>query len=231
MAKTSEKLLISKLQELRSIRPEKDWVSSTKTRVLGEDPGFYFFPYFKPALVGAAFALTLFVFAFAQNSLPGDALYSVKKISERSQALFVSQQAKPQANLQLANKRLEELSRVAEKNQTGKLSQAIDEFQVSVSQVAKNLSESSDPVRNKEIVDRMVSEAQTVSAYLGADVGGDALAELKERTNVEYVAYLISDLETRTLTESQTEILNQMKELAGQGDYLAALELYLVSQQ
>ena len=231
MVKTSEKLLISKLRELRSIKPEKDWVSSTKTRILGEDPGFFFFPYFKPALVGAAFALTLFVLGFAQNSLPGDVLYSVKKISERSQAIFVSEQARPQANLELANKRLEELARIAENNQTGKLSQAINEFQASVSQVAKNLSESSDPVKNKEIVDGIASNIQQVNAYLGADVGGQEFAELRQRTNVEYVEYLISDLETRTLTEEQTEILKQMKELAEQGEYLSALELYLLGQQ
>ncbi|MFA4998913.1 MAG: DUF5667 domain-containing protein [Candidatus Paceibacterota bacterium] len=229
MVKTSEKELISKLQELRQIKPEKDWVSLTKTRILGEDPGFYFLPFFKPALVGATFAFVLFVFGFVQNSVPGDFLYSVKKIAEKGQAIFVSDQERPQANLELAGKRLEELAKIAETNQTRKLPQAINEFQTSVSEANKSLERNADPVAVKRIVDQIEKKMQAISS-LGVVVDGEELGELIQNTDRRYAEYLISELEKNALTEEQEEILNQMKELAEEGNYSAALELYLTSQ-
>jgi len=41
---------------------------------------------------------------------------------------------------------------------------------------------------------------------------------------------MIADLENRTLTEEKEEILLQMKELAEEGKYLEALELYFTNQ-
>ena len=41
----TEKQLIGKVRKLRQIRPRKDWVFLTKKGILGEEPGFLFFPY------------------------------------------------------------------------------------------------------------------------------------------------------------------------------------------
>ena len=44
----NEKELISKIQELRQIKPNQNWVAFNKTQILGqESTGFSFFPYFK----------------------------------------------------------------------------------------------------------------------------------------------------------------------------------------
>jgi len=48
----TEKELIGKIEQLRQIKPRKDWVLSNKVSLLGKDTGFVFFPYFKPALAG-----------------------------------------------------------------------------------------------------------------------------------------------------------------------------------
>jgi hypothetical protein len=229
--KAEDKLLISRLRELRNVKPEKEWVSSAKLRILGEEEKTAFFPFFQPALVGATFALALLVFGFAQNSLPGDLLYSLKRVSEDGRMIFVSDQIREQVNLEMANKRLTELALLAEKKETGRLPQAINDFQDSIAKLATDSSDKSDPVKNKEMVDRMANEMQTVMAYLGADIGGEEFEELKERTNIEYVKYLIADMSERSLTESQQNVLKQMIQLAEQGEYLTALELYLTSQQ
>ena len=163
-------------------------------------------------------------FSFAQNSLPGDFLYPLKRISEKGQAIFVSEQDKPQAQLELANKRLEELTRIAENNQTQKLAPAITEFQQSVSQAAKDLKK---PKKiTKEIVEqtkKLVEKKEKVEA-LGVVVGEaeeleNALAQLVERE--------IKDLESQTLSEEQQEILGEIKENYQAGDYNQALEKIL----
>lgn len=235
--------LIKKLQILKDIKPRKDWVVLTKTQILGEQReqfslieslGLFFqFKLAKPAFASLIAVFILFgLFSFAQNSLPGDFLYSIKKIAERGQAVFVSEIDKPQASLELANKRLEELTKIAETNQVKKLAPAINEFQASISEAAKSLSRmeatSSDPVVIKKIVEetrKLDENKQIIEEVLGVVLGGNELQEVSDKLEVKLVKLIISDLETRTLTEEQEEILNQMKELAEQGKYQESLEL------
>jgi len=242
----TEKELIGKLRELRQIRPSKDWVVLTKNRILGQEEKIELTPFsfWKPALATVtAFGILFGIFAFAQNSLPGQPLYLIKRITEKAQAVFVSETEKPQASLELANKRLEELTKIVETNQVKNLAPAINEFQASVSEAAKNLSRidatSSDPV----VVKRFVEQAKNIekkakeAKSLGVVIEDEELEELQEASNklelgllVSVLKNMISDLENRTLTEKQEEILSQMRELAEEGEYSEALELYLINQ-
>jgi len=236
--------LIKKLQILKDIKPRKDWVVLTKTQILGEQREqfslieslrlFFQFKLAKPAFASLIAVFLLFgLFAFAQNSLPGDFLYPIKKIAERGQAVFVSKIDKPQASLNLANKRLEELTKIAETNQVKKLAPAINEFQASVSEAAKNLSRmeatSSDPAAIKKMVEgtkELGGKIQEVKS-LGVVIGEEEFDELQGVSDKLEVELLISDLEKRTLwTEEQKEILNQMKELVGEGKYSEALVMF-----
>jgi hypothetical protein len=241
--KMTEKELIKKLQILKDIKPRKDWVILTKTQILDEQREqfslieslrlFFQFKLAKPAFASLIAVFLLFgLFSFAQNSLPGDFLYSIKKIAERGQAVFVSEIDKPQANLELANKRLEELTKIAETNQVKKLAPAINEFQASISEATKSLSRmeatSSDPVAIKKMVEgtkELGGKIQEVKS-LGVVIGEEEFDELQvvsDKLEVKLFNLLISDLEKRTLTEEQEELLNEMKELAEQGKYSEAL--------
>jgi len=232
----TEKELISKLQELRQIKPNQDWAFSLKNRILAQEPTYKekvsvsFFPFFKPAF---ATLVSIFVlvglFGFSQNSLPGDLLYPVKKIVERGEALFVSEQEKPQVSLELAGKRLEELAKIAQTNQARKLPQAITEFQSSANQVAKNFSKPEEITTNPQAIQKIVElnkEKEIVEQTLATQIDTEEL----DNTYKNLAEYFIKDLSTRTLTEEQTEVLDQMKELVNQGKYSAALELYLINQ-
>jgi len=250
----TEKELIGKIRELRQIKPSKDWVVLTKTQILGEEQpvrervsiSIFRALLYKPKLVLAT-VLSLFIlfrlFSFAQNSLPGDFLYSIKKITEKCQAVFVSEVDKPQASLELANKRLEELTKIAETNQVKKLAPAINEFQASISEATKNLSKmeasSSDPVAIKKIVDRTKELGEKIQEVksLGVVIEEGKLEELQKVSDklelgllVSILKDMISDLENRTLTEKQEEILSQMRELVEKEKYSEALELYLTNQ-
>lgn len=240
--KMTEKELIAELLKLRQIKPRKDWVVLNKNLILGAEPAYRsrtsvsFFPYFKPALAGLiSIFIIVGLFGFAQNSLPGDFLYFIKRIAEKSQTVFVLEGEKPQANLELANKRLEELTKIAEANQVRKLAPAINEFQANISEAAKGLSKidatNSDPVVIKKIVEgnKKLEENKQRAKSLGVVIEGEGTAKWGEALK-KMAENLILDLEEKTLNEKKEEILSGIKELVGEERYSEALELYLTQQ-
>jgi hypothetical protein len=233
----TDKDLISQIQLLREIKPRKDWVILTKQRTLEQERivqeqisvteafSRVFFQ-FRPALIPVLVLMILVgTFGFAQISVPGDILYPVKRVGEKSQALFVPEEELPGYNLGKANKRLEELTKIAQSNQVKKLAPAISEFQANVSEAAENLKTVKDP-NVKEIITeaRKLEENKEKVESLGVAIGeteelDNALADLVERE--------IENLETGSLTEQQEELLERAKEDFEAGDYNQALEKIL----
>ena len=236
----NEAELIKKIQELKQIKTRKDWVVLTKRELFRQETVSdrdrvsvileifpWLFRHYKPALATFVFLgiLVVAAFSFAQNALPGDSLYSLKRISEEGRIAFVSEENKPKAQLELANKRLEELTKVAEAKQTQKLVPAIEEFQASISQVAKNLEK---PKKlTKGIVDqtkKLEDNKQKVEAL------GILIGETKELDNAlsQLVEREIQDLESRTLSEEKVELLRQAKEDLEAENFSTALEKILL---
>jgi vacuolar-type H+-ATPase subunit I/STV1 len=232
---------IKKIEELKKIKPRKDWVILTKKElfrgeVLTERARFsvfeifprLFHPYYKYALATIVLFGLLITGAFglSQNALPGDLLYSLKRVSEKGQAFLAPEAEKPQVQLEITNKRLEELATVAQTNQTQKLSPAINEFQASASQAAKNLQE---PQKlTKEIVQetKKIEENKTKIESLGVIIGDseeldNALSQLVDRE--------IKALEKATLTEDQAKTLAEAKIDYENNDFSAALEKILLA--
>lgn len=216
--------LIKKIKGLQEIRPRKDWASLTKSQILGtEKPVFSPFLILKPAYAGLVVVFILFgVFGVAQNSLPGDLLYSIKKITEKGQAVFVSEEQKPAFQLKLVNERLEDLTKAPVKN----LAPALNEFQANLSEAAKNLTATEKPdVKGIVKETKKLEENKQKVEALGIVVGeteelDSALSKLVEKE--------IADLEGRTLTEEQKSLLAEAKEDCQAGDYTQALEKILI---
>jgi len=145
-----EKELILKIKALRNIKPDQNWVAFNKVEILGEEPKvnwisvLEFFPgliYKHSRLAFASLIIFGFVvsaFGFAQGALPGDPIYALKRISEKTCLAFVSERDLPQAQLAFANKRLEELNTIAQTNQVKKIAPAVQEFQANISKAAKD---------------------------------------------------------------------------------------------
>jgi len=232
----TEKQLIAKIKELQQIRPSNDWVILTKKQILGDyatrPRNFWeLFPklifQYKPAFATLAILAILFgLFGFAQNSVPGDTLFSVKKITEKSQTVFISEKGQPKHNLELTNKRLDDLTKIAEANQSQKLTSAINEYQESVSKSAESLAEA----EVKEVVaeiKKLEEKTERVKS-LGIEIGeseewDDALVKIVERE--------IEGLEAGTLTEEQEEVLTEVKEDYGAENYSDALVKILILSQ
>ena len=233
----TESQLIQKIQELKKIQPRENWVVLTKKDLFREECPVLenkasildifsrlFLNYkYKPALatfvIAGIFIITALV--FAQKALPGDPLYALKRIAEKGKAVVLSQGNNPQAQLELANKRLEELAKIAETNQVRKLSPAISEFQASASQAAKGLK------APKKITKEVVEEAKKLEDNKAKIESLGVIIEDTEELNTalaELVEREIKDLESRTLTEDQQKVLETVRKSYEEENYTGALE-------
>ncbi len=227
-----EKKLLKDLKQLKKVKPRKDWALLTKREILGEKHSIFSI---EELLVGsrmilrhkAAFAslVVLLVivgsFGFAHNSVPGDMLFTFKKAGEKGAGIFASDRV--QRNFDITNKRLEELSSIAQENNIDKLAPAIEEYQASVSETAKSIREEMD---DEETAKDITKEIETLASKR---------AELEEEgveipQNASYNAVMgewlkreVEDLENRSLTEEDVVSLEQAKELIGEGKLDQAL--------
>jgi len=233
----TEKELIGKIRELRQIKPRKDWVVLTKTQILGQEetPKFELFPFFKPAYAGLFFLLLLAgLIEFSQGALPGDPLYSLKRITEKAQAVFVSKEEQPKLQLELTSKRLEELNKVADANRVKRLAPALNEFQ-KTKIVAKK--EILDSIKNKsekeaiKVVKEVAPELNKINekqnkVYLDLGIG-ESREESDQTTEKAVVEILINDAKNSTLTEEQKTDLAKVEEYYKSGDFQEAFQLFM----
>jgi hypothetical protein len=230
----TENELIFQLKQLRKIEPSQNWVLFTKKRILGEEPkkqgwlsSVLFFE-LRPAYVAVAIILIASgMFGISQNALPGDFFYPVKKIAEKGQAVFVSETQKTEFSLNSVNKRLEELNQIAKSNQTEKLAPALEEYQASLVQAAKDLTRTTSTTSDPVIIKKLAEQTQKLEENKTnlEKTYGIAGLETQEGSNpVKILAdWLIKDAEKRTLTDAQSAILNQAKKDFENNDFNGSL--------
>jgi TolA-binding protein len=236
----TEKELIGKIQGLREIKPKKEWVFLTKREILGEPeiktkaswlevfPRFFW--QYKIAFASLALIIVVvMVFGFSQNAVPGDLLFAFKKATETAQTAFISQDAQLKNRLEVANRRLEELTKIAEQNQTKKLASAIEEYQASVTQVTKITSNLKEPKEARNVapeIKKLEGNIQNLKSY-GVEIGDNKNTENIYKPVVDV---LIKDLENRTLTEAQQKLLTEAKETYQAGNYPDTLSILMQIQ-
>lgn len=203
-----EKELLKILKEFQKIKPEKDWKFLTKTKILGKEAEI--FPFSRPLyLVAFSLLFLLGILQSAQNALPGEPLYSIKKFLENTQLAVLPPEKQPSVLVDLTQKKAEELALVANLNEGKKLVPAIKEFQSKASQTAKVLAQSKEvKVQELKKVVSVLESAKKVEASLGTEVLPPEFDNIVE----EKVKLMIEDLEKSSLTEKQKEILNLAKE-------------------
>jgi len=209
-----EKEILKALSQLRKIKPDKNWAFLKKKEILG--PEIEIFPFFKLTYAGIFLILILAgVFQISQKTLPGEPLYPVKKMREKIQTIFISEKEKPKIILELAQRRAEELAKVAQKNEVKKLGLAIKEFQASASQAADVL------IRSKEVskkeLQKVAVTLQTVN-QVEKDLGTELSPPAFDQAIENKVKLIIEDLEKSSLTENQKEILESAKEDLKEGE-------------
>tara|TARA_Y100000310_G_scaffold279430_2_gene298536 strand:+ start:856 stop:1611 length:756 start_codon:yes stop_codon:yes gene_type:complete len=241
-----EKDLAAKLTLLKEVKPRENWVIFAKTQILSEtkenliqqEVGHeslvgklgqlvsYVRYLEKPAYVFAVLAFVVLGgvgYQISQNSLPGDALYSVRSVIEKA-----TTSSDPLASLEVAQRRLQDLKKVVEGNRVKNLSQATQEFNQSVAEASKGLLAlvEKEPEKalqaSRELVQLQKDKAQ-IEQLLGAAIGEKEASELTNATKV-LVESELNDLVERTLTSEQKELLRQAIVAYQQEDYEIALE-------
>ena len=236
-----EKDLVRKLKVLKQVKPSDEWAVFVKHKILEEEcfgieeRENRFFGVLekvrmiltlKPAFVlGVLVFVFIGLFVFAQNSLPGDFLFPFKKISEKS-LMLSSQVDKSVYQLQIAQKRLDDLLKVAQENAVKNLSPAIKEYQKNVSKLAKELEKEKDTKKVKEIVlevKKLKEKEKRVKSY-GIEIKeNEDLQKAYIQQLTEKIQELLKDLKSRTLTERQQEILKEAQKDLDEKNYEDAL--------
>jgi len=233
------KNLIQQLQTLKEIKPREEWVLLTKENIFKEEPAkgiisiwlgtlkelrrserFVF--NHKPAF---AFALSLLVavglFGFAQGSMPGDMLFSLKKITEKGQAaLFVSDKNKTRYDLEMVSKRLNDIAKAAQADAGKNLGPAINEYKESASTAAKSLAKSNDLKEITAEVKKIEEQKQEIQS-LGVKI--DENAEL-DNALASVVQKEIDSFDGKQLTQESQAALEKAKIYFVNGKYSDALE-------
>lgn len=235
----TEKELITKIRQLRQVSPRKDWVVLTKNRIFTEQEeqisfsetikGFKLIFRLKPAFVFLVLILILIgTLGFAQTSVPGDLLYSLRKATENVQKAFVAEE---DFNIKNTNRRLDDLAKIAQTNSAKNLAPAINEYKASILEVAKSLTKAEENKKNiKEIVKEVqkIEERTAKIKSLGIEIGGNEELDL---ALVKLISSEIKDLENRILTEEQFKLLEEVKKDVEEGNYAKALEKVLILTQ
>ncbi|MCD6550444.1 hypothetical protein J7K24_02775 [bacterium] len=230
--------LIAKIKELRNIKPREEWVFLTKKRIFREVnvrdfsrskkwdifEALFRYKYATVSLV-AVFLLGS-IFVSAQQSLPGDLFYPIKKITERARLAIVPERDQPTLQLEYANQQLENLVEVAEKKKIEKLAPLIEEYQANVSEAAKILKKIEKP-DVKKIVEKTKELEENKEK---AESLGIVVEEPKELKNAlaEVVKNEIKDLENQSLSFDQEKILKEIKDDYNKEEYSKALEKILI---
>jgi hypothetical protein len=225
-----EKELIARLKEMRSIEPSKDWVSFNKRELLGADQGFSFSA-LNPAFAGVFSFLVIFGivgYGMVKNSMPGDLLYSVRKVANFGESFFVSEQDMPTFQLSLANDRLEDMVKASERN----LAPAKSEFKANISEAARTLITMQASTSSSQTIEKLVKETkklgnnvEVLASVLGEDEDSADPTEIYKKV----AEICIQELEgmEEFLSEEKAETLSQMKEMFEGGNYMDVLDLRL----
>jgi len=242
MAKITQEQLIESLKQLKEIKPNREWASLLRSTLLeNKVPGRMtgsvpaqkvsfmnaFSSVFSPRKMAYSFAAFLFLivglFSFSRFAVPGDTLFSTKKVAEQTQAALTGQTAVSQDVLAL-NNRINDLIQVSKEGRTGNLPSAIDEIKANASALTKNLK--SNTVNDPQTIKSIASSLKILADVPGTDLSASQDMKDLYQTVVESQ---ITDLQKATLTDDQKNTLTQAEDLYSQGKYAEALELLMAS--
>lgn len=231
----TENELISKLQTLNQIKPNQEWVSFVKAEMF--KPGIWeritealalLNPLNRQRKLAYAFSVLLLIFggllSFAQYTLPGDMLFSVKEITESSQASLIGESSLS-SSVGTFKKRSQDLAQVVKNNKSANIPAAVQKVKDAAKTLAQALEK--DPGLAREIA-MEVKDSKTL-----LDV--TAAADLKEASDIDLLYKVIAeemirDLGSTQLTEEQLPVFNEAKTFFEQSKYSEALEkIFLIN--
>ncbi len=212
----NERELINKIGSLKSIKPKEDWVLSTRGKIFEEkESAILFFFGKRQVLVGSMLLLMIAVFI----TLAGD---SFSRLVEKERTHFVSNSENDTMLLSDREKEeeIEELSLVFEELKDARL-EIQKEFTSSIKM--KTEEEAIKIVKeNAPAILEIGEKEDVINRTLGVEISNE-----ERSANQEIVRLIIRDLERRSLSEGERELLKKAKEKYERGEYLPSLRMAL----
>jgi hypothetical protein len=205
-----EKQILKQLKKFRKIQPEKNWVLSTKKQILGED--FQTFPIFQ-FLFSSLAAISLFflaLFQFSNFALPGEPLYVFKKAKENFLAKL-KKEKEPEIKIEALKNRTEELKEITKANDTKKLPKGLEELKNQAKETSKVLSQTKVKPKDLKKVMASLQNIKEVEKSLGINLESESEIKEYQKSLKDQLKLIIEDLEQRSLSENQKEILESAK--------------------
>jgi len=224
MNKLTQKQLIDSLDQLKGIKPRKEWAVLLKSQILAEKKSGYntiknpaefagfqniFATAFQRKLAYAFAAILILVF----GSLESAKLLPIGNKSSQETASLIGQTKINQNTVALNN-----LAQ-AIKNQTTTNSLAIKDISAKAKVLAQSLK--NNPTKDPETLKSIATSLKTLADMPGTDLSANQDVQNLYQTVVESQ---IADLQKTTLTDDQKNILAQAENLYSQGKYSDALE-------
>ena len=261
----TEKEVIQKINLLKQVKPNREWAILAKQQILDNSSVMsenaetatiaekffniiseFRFNSLKPALIPiACFAFLFGFFNVSQNALPGDLLFSAKKITEQAQINLTPERERSKITLELTTKRLEELVVVANENKGKNLAPAISEVEQATKKSTDSVVEKKDikditiaeaelAIKEVEKIEELVKEIEKDSGIVVyADKG--LIEDLEKATEAPFkilVEQRIQDLENSSFgyTPEQEQELKDIIELYEQEQFYQAYQKGLLFQ-
>ena len=234
--------LIKKIKKLKKVGPSQEWLLSARHNLVNrvrlsdnandfckETLGFWGrFRQYQAAALATCLLLNILVGPWlitkaSQSSLPGDLLYAIKRAGEGIQTRVASEENAGQLQVEFANRRIEELNKIAQKFATKDTKETEAETNKVISGLRNNLTEASQRLNNiskekavivakqtKKINDDLIKAKEGVSeeARAGLAEAEKAIEDIK----FQILAVLMGgDEETEIATSSDEEILIFLK--------------------
>lgn len=239
----TEQDLIQKLQTLKTIKPNKDWVVFAKSQILSKEGNRELFFVGSVKLWQAikmvfgnqyafAGAIVLFVvigtFGFSLKSNPTEMLSSISKAVEQGQMAFMTGEEKVKFNLDKASQQMNDLTKAAQEKDSLKITPALNEYKASVSAAAKSLADETDSTKIKEtvaIVKKLEGREEEVKS-LGVELGDNPE---KDSALIKLISDQVKELELRKdLSQENKNNLYQVKDFCDKRYFTEALDLILL---
>jgi len=247
-----DKELIKRLASLKQIKPREDWVIFAKKRLFEQETleevlplqkgrffaifelSSLFMKYLeKPAFVMPVLAVLVaggLIWQVSTKSLPGDVLYPLKNAAEQASVTFSSEDEKPFMQIELTQRRLEDLKRIAESNQVRNLPAAIKAFEATISELSNSLDKIVENQPEKalqvgRVIVQLQEEKSKVEKTLGALLSGGEKGELDAGTQfVKEIVESVLAEDNSLLAEEQQALLREAEKLYERGEYHEAFE-------
>ncbi len=238
-----EKDLIQKLQNLKQIKPNHDWVFWLKANIIQTKPqsGLYnkpkvklavfsFVSKYQKTLVPSLLAFFfVFSFVFAQTTLPGNVLYPIKTLTQNAKIYLASENTKPVVRLEVVKARMGDLSKVENyQDEINVIAQNVRKDLEIVSQEIKN-------INNKQVALNVSKDIQEKSKDLKAmvdkipleDKEKEELNQAVENSQSQVLALIIET--TEEINQCPGYLQNKLEDL---GKYFIDVQegLYQLSQ-